>query len=58
MRSSVCMIWSSVLLIIWSEVFCALVVRFRPTSRVEHKVYRERPIGVLRTNERSLTETV
>ena len=44
--------------ITWSEEYCALVVRFRPTSRVVHQIYRERTIGVLTTNERSLTGTV
>ena len=28
--------------IIWSEVYCALVVRFRPASRVVHQIFRER----------------
>ena len=39
-------------------MYCVLAVRFRPTIRVVHQIYRERTIGVLRTNERSLTETI
>ena len=41
--------------IIWSEVYCALVVRFRPTSRVVSQIYRERTMEKSRTNEKPLT---
>ena len=40
---------------IWSEVICAPVVRFRPTSRVVSQIYRERTMDKLRTNEKPLT---
>ena len=40
---------------IWSEVDCALVVRFRPTSRVVSQIYRERTMDKSRTNEKPLT---
>ena len=41
--------------IIWSKVYCALVIRFLPTRRIVHQIYRKRTIGVLRTNEKALT---
>ena len=38
-----------------SQVYCALAVRFRPTSRVVSQIYRERTKDKLRTNEKTLT---
>ena len=41
--------------IVWGEVYCAMVVRFRPTSRVVWQIYRETTIETLGTNEKRLT---
>ena len=41
--------------IVWSKVFCAMVVRLRPTSRVVWQIYRETTMETLGTNEKPLT---
>ena len=40
--------------IVWSEVYCAMVVRFRPTSRVVWQIHRETTMETLVTNEKPL----
>ena len=45
----------SICFIVWSEVYCAMVVRFRPTSRVVWQIYRETTMEMLGTNEKPLT---
>ena len=46
----------SIVSVIWSEVYCALVVRFCPTSRVVHQIYRETTMETLETNEKPLID--
>ena len=41
--------------IVWSEMYCAVVVRFHPTSRVVWQICRETTMETLGTNEKPLT---
>ena len=37
--------------IVWSEEYCSMVVRFRPTSRVVWQIYRETTMETLGTTD-------